>query len=162
QIGGPVGQFLYFLVENFCPKYNDPRPDIIWITGSRGNAGRIPRISVEQSIRDDQWVVKGQAESVGRPWKVYRIVVYRRGSKVVQGGGGGISGQGWSRQGGSRVRVSAKVTEGKDGVLKDNAKVAPVNLTLHALFRDVILKANGRQPIHILAKATNTYPYKAL
>uniref|UniRef100_A0A915HGQ1 Uncharacterized protein n=1 Tax=Romanomermis culicivorax TaxID=13658 RepID=A0A915HGQ1_ROMCU len=35
------------------------------------------------------------------------------------------------------------INKGNDAVLKDNAKVAPVNLTLHALFRDVILKANG-------------------
>jgi len=55
------------------------------------------------------------------------------------------------------LNVTAKVVE-KDGtMLKDAANVAPVNLTLHSLFRDVVLKANET----ILTQSSGTYPYRS-
>lgn len=55
------------------------------------------------------------------------------------------------------LKVTVKITEGDGSILKDNAVVAPANLALHSIFRDVILKANGI----ILNQATATYPYRA-
>ena len=55
------------------------------------------------------------------------------------------------------LKVTAKITEADGTVLKDGARVAPVNLTLHSLFKDVILKANGT----IINQATGCYPFKA-
>lgn len=55
------------------------------------------------------------------------------------------------------LKIKAKIVEGDGTVLKDNAAVAPVNLTLHSLFRDIVLKANGT----IISQATGTYSYRA-
>lgn len=55
------------------------------------------------------------------------------------------------------LKITVKITEGDGTPLKDNAIVAPCNLALHGIFRDVILKANGT----ILNQATGTYPYRA-
>lgn len=55
------------------------------------------------------------------------------------------------------LKLVCKVVEGDNTILKDAARVAPVNLTLHALFTDVVLKANNV----ILNQATGTYPYRA-
>jgi hypothetical protein len=56
------------------------------------------------------------------------------------------------------LKVSAKITEADGTPLKDDARTATANLTLHALFRDVILKANGI----IINQATGCYPYRAI
>lgn len=55
------------------------------------------------------------------------------------------------------LKVNAKLTEADGTVLKDKARVAPVNLTLHSLFKDVILKVNGI----IVNQATGCYPYRS-
>lgn len=54
-----------------------------------------------------------------------------------------------------KVRVKILKSDGKE--LDDNAKVGSVNLLLHALFKDVILKANGV----IINQANGTYPFRA-
>ena len=53
--------------------------------------------------------------------------------------------------------VKLKVTKGTGENLAAATVVAPVNLLLHSLWRDVVVKANGV----IIHQTTNTYPYKA-
>lgn len=57
------------------------------------------------------------------------------------------------------LSLKVKIVNGDDTPLAADAKVAPVNLTMHSIFRDVVFKINGT----IVSQATmGTYPYKAM
>jgi len=55
------------------------------------------------------------------------------------------------------LKINAKIVKSDGNDLEDKARVGPVNLLLHALFKDVVLKANGV----IISQANGTYPYRA-
>jgi len=55
------------------------------------------------------------------------------------------------------LKISCKITEADGSVLKDDVRVAPVNLTLHGLFSDIVLKINNT----IVSQASGCYPYKS-
>ena len=55
------------------------------------------------------------------------------------------------------LKVSAKITKAGGSNLDNDAIVAPVNLLLHSMFKDVALKANGT----IISQVTSSYPYRA-
>lgn len=55
------------------------------------------------------------------------------------------------------LKITCKIVEGDGSDLKADARVGPVNLTLHALFYDVVLKANNT----IITQSTGTYAYRA-
>lgn len=55
------------------------------------------------------------------------------------------------------LKLKIKITNATGGKLDADAAVAPTNLLLHALFQDVVLKANGV----IISHTNGAYPYRA-
>lgn len=55
------------------------------------------------------------------------------------------------------LNITAKIAQADGAALAADTRAGPVNLTLHSIFRDVVLKANGV----IINQATGTYPYRA-